>query len=277
MLAEQTLPSRIAPPLLLAPPADLFIRRAARLRHLAAGHALAPWLGWLAELCTAQQQVLDQLSVAAGAAPAALREAVPAAYAALLSATPDAPPALAPEALGRRIERNLLLAAGEAVAAGRDLDDLVVAAAMQAVWTAAARRAGEPAANPSNAESCPHCGSAAVGSIVLAGDGKEGLRYQECCLCATRWNVVRARCTLCADGAVVDYLSLDGGNGAIAAETCDHCHGYAKICFAAKDRDADPFADDLATLALDVLVGEQGHARAAPNLFLCEGEVVARD
>ena len=38
-----------------------------------------------------------------------------------------------------------------------------------------------------------------------------------------------------------------------------------------KDPDADPFADDLATVALDVLVGEAGWARAAANPFLVPG------
>ncbi len=36
----------------------------------------------------------------------------------------------------------------------------------------------------------------------------------------------------------------------------------------------DPVADDLGSLALDILVGEQGYARAAPNLFLGDAEPV---
>ena len=38
-----------------------------------------------------------------------------------------------------------------------------------------------------------------------------------------------------------------------------------------KDLVVEPLADDLATLALDVLVGEQGYARGAPNPFLLTG------
>ncbi len=107
---------------------------------------------------------------------------------------------------------------------------------------------------------------------MRAGDGAAGLRYLECSLCATRWNAVRARCTLCTEGSRVDYLGLEGSSGAVQAETCEHCHGYIKTFFQDKDGNVDPLADDLATLALDVLVGEQGYARALPNLFLGEGE-----
>lgn len=264
MLPEQTLPSPLAPPALLSPPADLFTRRGKRLRQLASGHTQGPWLSWLAELCAAQQQALDQLT---RPGTRALPDQVAAVLAML---APDA--MIMADELSRCIEDNLQLARGETVAAGRDRDDLRVAAAMQVVWTATARRAAAPADNPANAETCPHCGSAAGGSIVFAGDGKAGLRYQECCLCATRWNVVRARCTLCAEGSVVHYLSLEGAHGAVGAETCDACHGYAKIFFQAKDNAVEPLADDLATLALDVLVGEQAYGRGAPNLFLCEGD-----
>lgn len=264
MLPEQKLPSSLAPPLLLMPPADLFARRAQRLRQLASNHTQHLWLSWLAELCVAQQLAFERLP-----SPSATdrEDQVSAVFAALAPAS-----VLATAPLASRIESNLRLARGEIAAAGRDRDDLLVGAAMQVVWADQARRAEAPVNNPANVENCPCCGSAATGSIVLAGDGKGGLRYQECCLCATRWNFGRARCTLCPDGAVVHYLSLEGAHQAVGAETCDRCHGYAKIFFQAKDNAVEPLADDLATLALDVLVGEQGYGRGSPNLFLCEGE-----
>ncbi len=63
---ENTLPSSIAPATLLLPPASLFSARASRLRHLAHGHELAPWLNGLADLCDAQQQALDTLPALTG-------------------------------------------------------------------------------------------------------------------------------------------------------------------------------------------------------------------
>jgi FdhE protein len=52
------------------------------------------------------------------------------------------------------------------------------------------------------------------------------------------------------------------------AETCEECRTYTKILYMDKDPDAEPFADDLATLALDILVGEAGWTRATANPFL---------
>jgi len=65
--------------------------------------------------------------------------------------------------------------------------------------------------------------------------------------------------------------SIEGDNGAVKAETCRGCHTYAKLLYEAKDTQVDPFADDLATLALDVLVGEDGWSRHAPNPLLLIG------
>ncbi len=40
------------------------------------------------------------------------------------------------------------------------------------------------------------------------------------------------------------------------------------MLYQARDMSVDPFADDLATLALDLLVAEAGWARHAPNPLL---------
>ena len=61
---------------------------------------------------------------------------------------------------------------------------------------------------------------------------------------------------------------LEGSNGAVRAETCDNCKSYLKIVYQEKDPYVDPVADDLATLALDILVDEAGFERSGPNLLL---------
>ena len=43
------------------------------------------------------------------------------------------------------------------------------------------------------------------------------------------------------------------------------------MLYQAKDMKVDPFADDLATLGLDLLVGEAGWSRHAPNPLLLMG------
>ena len=57
--------------------------------------------------------------------------------------------------------------------------------------------------------------------------------------------------------------------GAVKAEACNECHSYAKMLYQARDLDVDPFADDLATLGLEV--AEAGWSRQAPNPFLLVG------
>ncbi|MFP3741236.1 formate dehydrogenase accessory protein FdhE, partial [Burkholderia sp. SIMBA_019] len=60
----------------------------------------------------------------------------------------------------------------------------------------------------------------------------------------------------------------ESGKAALKAESCDECHTYRKIGYQSKDYDFDPFADDLASLTLDLLMGEEGYRRASPHPWL---------
>lgn len=260
--------------MILLPQANLFALRAARLRQLAAGHSFAAWLTWLADLCDAQQAVLDSwhpvkpnnsaawasLSIKAGEQLCAHLPAAHSAKKQVLSA----------EQWQHRAETVLRFARGEIDGAARDLTDILAGAALQVVASQKAQITPTPD-TPSVQQECPCCGAMAVGSIIYAGEQKSGLRYQECCLCGTRWNAVRANCTLCSKGSEVEYASLHQ-HAAVVAETCTCCLGYSKTMLQTRDISVDPYADDLASLALDVLVGEEGYSRATPNLLLCEGE-----
>ena len=82
------------------------------------------------------------------------------------------------------------------------------------------------------------------------------------------WYAVRARCTACDSDGKVHYQQLEGGPTGVHAETCDACRSYLKILFLEQDPALDPVADDLASLALDVALGEADHPRNGPNLFL---------
>ena len=48
-------------------------------------------------------------------------------------------------------------------------------------------------------------------------------------------------------------------------EACSRCHSYRKILYQEKDIAVDPVADDVASLALDVLLSEHGFHRASGN------------
>lgn len=123
---------------------------------------------------------------------------------------------------------------------------------------------------------CPVCASRPVASVLRVGGEQANLRYLVCSLCATEWNMSRIQCTSCDTDKGVKYLVLqaDGDSRtetATRAETCDECKSYLKIFYQEKDPSLDPTADDLATLALDVLVDEQGYARSGPNLLFHPG------
>jgi len=207
----------------------------------------------------------------------------------LQQAAPDELETLAGGVLNYSLESDADRAAG-----------VFVGAALQVYWTAlAARLDASLFARLDSKGLCPCCGSLPVASIVrvaasTTGDAATGssvsqginfsgsqggnavanLRYLHCALCNTEWNLVRVTCAHCEDNAKVAYRSLEGPNvpsPAVRAETCDACHSYLKIIYQEKDPLADPVADDLATLALDLLLDEAGYQRCGPNLLLLPG------
>ena len=120
---------------------------------------------------------------------------------------------------------------------------------------------------------CPVCGSHPVAGIVRIGGAQQGLRYLSCSLCATEWHMVRIKCSSCESTRGISYYVLEGSNGAVKAESCDECNSYLKLLYMEKDHQMEPVADDLASLALDVLMDETGKARGGPNLFFHPGSV----
>jgi FdhE protein len=115
--------------------------------------------------------------------------------------------------------------------------------------------------------SCPICGSSPLASVVYAEGSLQGVRFLCCPLCATEWHYVRIKCPNCQSTKGIAYQHIPE-HPAVKAETCDECGAYTKILYKEKDPEGEPFADDLATLGLDVLVSEAGWARTTPNPFM---------
>ncbi|NMG65289.1 formate dehydrogenase accessory protein FdhE [Azoarcus indigens] len=148
----------------------------------------------------------------------------------------------------------------------------LVAAALQVYWThmaAAPALSGLKRLDVPNV--CPCCGSLAVASVLRIGGEVANLRYLHCSVCNTEWNMVRAKCVSCGGLEKVSYRHIEGGSEAVRAECCESCHSYLKIAQQDKDPLVDPVADDLATLALDILVDEAGFERAGPNPLFIPG------
>jgi FdhE protein len=115
---------------------------------------------------------------------------------------------------------------------------------------------------------CPCCGSTPVCGVVSASGEVRGARYLHCSICGTAWNHVRAICITCGQSRSLTLRAIDGDRGPARVETCGDCGTYAKMLYQAQDLEVDPAADDLATLGLDILAGEEGWSRHAPNPLL---------
>jgi len=264
------------------PGAAGFRRRAARLAELAPGHASGEFLAFAGGLAAAQAEVAEQLRLPARTGlpasrpfdvgrppPPEWREAL-----ALLARRLEAAPM--PEAARRALASLERRGAAELDAlAGRFLrGDLAAAEVGPAVFVGAALQvayAGLAAALPREAvaradgSGCPVCGFPPVAGIVLPEDK---VRYLVCGLCASAWHLTRVQCAVCRSGARVGYLTLEGVEGPAKAETCEDCHAYTKLLYLERALRLEPFADDLATLALDLLVGERGYLRNGRSPYL---------
>lgn len=273
----------------------LFTQRARRLQQLAPGHPLESYLTFIGKVAEAQQAVLATLP--APALPDAAQLALAREHGlpplsvyslprstlwqdALRGIIDHIAPAL-DNAQSRNIvarlnrssseeleqeAQQLLTANLEAIDPGTTP---LIAAALQVYW--AAMLAQLQPTDFRRLESlalCPACGSHPVASVVRIGATEQGLRYLSCALCATEWHMPRIQCVGCGSSKEIAYYDIEGAGGAVQAETCDACHGYLKIMHQEKDTGLEACADDLATLPLDILMGDAGYGRYGFNPFL---------
>ncbi len=265
--------------------AAVFARRAARFEALAPDHAAGDYLALLGRLAAAQRVAAERLRLtipsppgdgglpldAAGPLPPAWREALRLLLGQLATVDMPAQARAALERLGRLSDPDLDGVAARLLAGEATRLDVPVApfvgAALQVVFTGLA--AGLPAASVARVEEgCPVCGSSPTCGVVL-GDDK--LRYLCCGLCATTWHHTRVECVLCRSAQRLSYLAVDGDAGPARAESCDACQAWLKLLYLERGPGLEPLADDVATLALDLLVGEGGARRLGRNPYLVIG------
>jgi FdhE protein len=300
----------------------VFAERAMRLRQLAAGHPMADYLGFVAEIALAQQRRL-------GAMPALPLPDADVLDRAARAGRPPLPAEAGPDPAWRSLLRELLadlrqtapaatqpalerLAAADDAFLDRQADALLtgvcdgldlaaaplVGAALQVLWThqvtalqaqsgvAVDALRGAPFGRIDDKTVCPCCGSRPTASITRATGELLGQRYLHCSLCSAQWHLVRVQCARCGSGSKVAYQSLaaaadddeDGARvaqSAVQAETCEACGHYLKIVHGDRDPFAEPVADDLASLTLDLLVAESGLRRHGVNLMLLFGDGAA--
>lgn len=283
------------PPFVRLPdPATLFRLRAQRFAVLCQTHPLGPYLRFLAGLCEAQHRAQENLPVPGMPPPERLARArdfgmppldrTHAAADETLAATLDALFALAPQidmpetaraALDRVVAAppdvretmasTLLLdiAPTEAVA-----EHVFVAAGLQLHFSRLAARLDAATLGPVGEGACPACGGPPVSSMIVGWKGAQNTRFCTCSLCSTHWHVVRIKCTLCGGTDGIGYQALEEGPQTVRTETCESCKAHVKILRQHEDPDLEPVADDVASLALDLLMRERGYRRGGVNPFL---------
>ncbi|MGE0765629.1 MAG: formate dehydrogenase accessory protein FdhE [Hyphomicrobiaceae bacterium] len=284
-----------APPFARLPSStQLFIDRTLRFRFLAKNSTLAPYLEFLAALSELQYRVQKGLPEPRMAGPEAVARArarrmppidrnhfeMDAAFdetlAIFLHAAADLP---SPPAAGDAIRR---LSAANAITRETLLrhvlansmppetlaEHIIMASVAQIHFARCATRLAAGALVPVGNGACPTCGCAPSCTMVVGWPGAYGTRFCSCALCGTLWHYVRIACVLCGSTSGIGYQEIDAGSGTIKAETCDACGRYVKILYQTKDHAIEPIADDVASLALDLLMVRGRYARGTFNPFL---------
>lgn len=294
--------SAVMPPFLHLPPANLFELRAARLEQLAEGNALGDYLKLIARLCRIQQQLVDnppgEMPVAEERQRLCISHGLP--PLAADSLVREGPWLVWLQVLLEHFVNDTSGPLGEALQVLRGSDDnqrkswgiallagqynavpaaLVpfLGAALQAAWSSWLLALPTPELKPAGSlAQCPACGSPAMAGVVRNRGKHNGLRYLACSLCACEWHVVRVKCVYCESSKDLRYTSLEDdrhapGKAPLRAECCPGCECYLKQNYLENDAAAEPLADDLASLALDMRLDEEGFHRLAPNLLLAPG------
>ena len=282
------------PRILLPQVSSLFAERTARLRQLANGNPIADYLQFVAQIMDAQHKAVATLEITAPDAELMARaqehsmpllpavdtidpawqtvldnmldtlqgsEGLPAPLQPLLKELR----ALAPEARAD-IAKKLLQ---KEVAARHVGMAPFIMAALQVTFTkrsASLSPRDVPYTDP--ASICPICASEPVASVVRIGGKMAGHRYAHCGTCACEWHMVRVKCTHCESTKGIHYQGLEGAGEEVLAETCEECGCYRKIVNQEKNPMAEPLADDLASLMLDLLMSETKFQRASANPLL---------
>jgi FdhE protein len=282
--------------------ANAFAERAERLRDRAAGHAMGGYLEFIAQLAEAQQELLEHMPPVRLPSPAHIAQCnehgIPplnwqthARDQAWCNGLRHLSRSLADRTTGTanevvvRLERSRdelyeaqasKLLSG--ITFGLDIGAApLIGAGLQVYFTHLAIALGESSIPRTDiATLCPCCGTRPTSSVARIGAREAGYRFLHCALCSTEWHMVRIKCTNCESTKGISYLVLDDGapadKKAIKAEVCDECGTYLKICYMDRDPHVEPVADDLATLALDLLVAETGKMPSGVNFMLIHGD-----
>ena len=290
------------PFLRLPQPDSVFADRAARLRSLADDHAMSGYLGFIAQVADAQQDILNRMPPVRLPSPPSIAQCNEHGMPPLnfqthqrdqqwcnclrhllrtVSRCTEGKQREVADALERSRDELYEAQASKLLAGvtfGLDVAFApLIAAGLQVYFTHLAIALGESAFPRIDiATICPSCGCRPTASIARIGGDEAGYRFLHCALCNAEWHMVRIKCTNCESTKGISYHVLDDGTPpdkhAVKAEVCDECGTYLKICYMDRDPLVEPVADDLASLSLDILVAETGKNPSGVNFMLVHGD-----
>lgn len=278
----------------LPEPEKVFLRRAERFAALAPGHQLEPYLLLLSQIARAQHEIQGNLPAPALPSPerlatarantmppistgqVALDEVADQTFDALLKALAAQDIAVASrtalasvEAVTPDARREMMRAViHDQIPEDAIAQHVLAAAAVQVLFSRLAAQLDVTTLERVADGACPSCGGAPVASAIVGWEGAHGTRFCTCSICATQWNVVRIKCLVCGSHDGIAYHSIEGSAGTVMGETCGSCSSYVKMIHQHKDAALDPVADDVASLALDMMLTKAGWQRASINPFL---------
>lgn len=131
------------------------------------------------------------------------------------------------------------------------------------VWAATCQLPARPSPPDSGCPRCAHPPQA--GLLRPAGEG-EALALV-CSLCFLEWDFPRGVCPACGRSGPdqIGYFTASGYDH-IQTQACEACRCYFHSIRMAKDPQAVADVDEIAALALDVWMREQGFSKIHPNL-----------
>jgi formate dehydrogenase maturation protein FdhE len=129
--------------------------------------------------------------------------------------------------------------------------------------------AAEAAVERALEEGRPHEGPCVPRAAVLREDAEAGAlrRTLLCGLCGSEAPHARVACPACGEEDPAKLPRFTAREIPwIRIDACDACRSYLKAVDLTKAPEAEPFVDELASLALDVVARDKGYRKLSPNL-----------
>lgn len=114
---------------------------------------------------------------------------------------------------------------------------------------------------------CPHCGFPVL-CLIVREEGMGRRRSALCSLCSSEWVVARLGCLRCGEqrASRLPVFNFETWTH-IRVDACDSCGGYLKSIDMAKDAEAQPVPDDIASSAINIWAFEQGYDGIGSHFF----------